>query len=131
MKLPDLLGFKLNKSMSSKESKRECLKNCNCSAYAKSNISGHGSRCLIWYGDLIDVGEFIDKYAQQDMYVRLPSSEIDLIHALKRKGKRLVTNPARVKHFSYSCFLGSIWWYIIWNKRKKGKETKHSSTQVA
>lgn len=46
---------------------------------------------FVWYGDLIDVGEFIDKYSQQDMYIRLPSSEIDLIHASNRKGKRLVT----------------------------------------
>ena len=55
VKLPDLLEFWLNKSMSTMECKAECLKNCCCTAYANSDITGGGNGCLIWFGDLIDI----------------------------------------------------------------------------
>lgn len=55
VKLPDLLEFWLNKSMSTKECEAECLKNCSCTAYANSDIRGGGNGCLIWFGDLIDI----------------------------------------------------------------------------
>lgn len=76
VKLPDMLDFQLNHSMSIKECEMECLKDCSCLAYAKSNISGAGSGCLSWYGDLIDIREFIEENSPQDMYLRLPSSEL-------------------------------------------------------
>lgn len=80
VKLPDLLEFKLNKSMSIKECKMECLKDCSCSAYAKADIRGKGNGCLIWYGDLVDIREFNDEYVQQEMYIRLPSSELGMYY---------------------------------------------------
>ena len=85
VKLPDLLEFWLNKSMSTKECEAECLKNCSCTAYANSDIRGGGNGCLIWFGDLIDIMGYseendISGYSEenpgQDIYIRLPASEL-------------------------------------------------------
>ena len=53
VKLPDLLKFWLNKSMSTMECEAECLKNCSCTAYANSDITEGANGCLIWFGDLM------------------------------------------------------------------------------
>ena len=76
VKLPDLLEFRLNKSMSLKECEAECLKNCSCVAYANSNIKGGSSGCLTWYGDMIDIRGFTDGKSGQDLYTRCPAGEL-------------------------------------------------------
>ncbi|XP_030518709.2 S-locus-specific glycoprotein S6-like [Rhodamnia argentea] len=38
VKLPDLLAFALNKSMSLSECEDKCLRNCSCTAYANSDV---------------------------------------------------------------------------------------------
>ncbi|KAJ9671819.1 hypothetical protein PVL29_025498 [Vitis rotundifolia] len=55
VKLPDLLDFWVNKRMTLKECRAECLKNCSCTAYGNSNISKGGGGCLMWFGNLIDL----------------------------------------------------------------------------
>ncbi|KAL0328528.1 UNVERIFIED_CONTAM: G-type lectin S-receptor-like serine/threonine-protein kinase [Sesamum calycinum] len=50
VKYPDMLQFWLNSSMSLSECKAECLRNCNCTAYANPYITSGGSGCLIWLG---------------------------------------------------------------------------------
>ncbi|XP_059660648.1 S-locus-specific glycoprotein S13-like [Cornus florida] len=47
IKIPDLLQFQINASMSLKDCEMECLKNCSCTAYANSDITGGGSGCLM------------------------------------------------------------------------------------
>ncbi|CAL5390620.1 unnamed protein product [Camellia sinensis] len=89
VKLPDLLEFRLNIGMSINECEEECLKNCSCIAYANSNISGGGSGCLMWFGDLIDTRESFQDNSDQDIYIGLPASAIDSIHDSNNK-KRLV-----------------------------------------
>ncbi|KAL5548108.1 hypothetical protein UlMin_003339 [Ulmus minor] len=74
VKLPDMLEFWLNKNMSLEECKELCLKNCSCKAYANSDVRNGGSGCLMWFGNLIDVQGVIN--SEQDMYIRLSSSEI-------------------------------------------------------
>ncbi|KAL8505991.1 hypothetical protein ACS0TY_017010 [Phlomoides rotata] len=49
-----MLEFWLNTSMSLDECKAECLKSCNCTAYANAYITNGGSGCVVWFGDLID-----------------------------------------------------------------------------
>jgi hypothetical protein len=53
-------------------------------AYTNSNISGEGSGCVMWFGDLIDIRQFQD--GGQDLYIRMFGSEL---------GKGL-TNVAKV-----------------------------------
>ena len=76
LKLPDLLEFWLDKSMSLKECEEACLKNCSCTAYANSDIRRGGSGCMMWFGDLIDVPEFKVQGSEQPLYVRLSASEM-------------------------------------------------------
>ena len=85
VKLPDLLEFWLNKSMSTMECEAECLKNCSCTAYANSDITEGANGCLIWFGDLIDIrgyseanenSRYIEENPGQDIYIRLPASEL-------------------------------------------------------
>lgn len=54
---------------------RQCLKNCSCVAYAKSNMSSGGSGCLMWFGELIEMREFVDEVSDQDIHIRVPASE--------------------------------------------------------
>ncbi|XP_056172832.1 G-type lectin S-receptor-like serine/threonine-protein kinase At4g27290 [Syzygium oleosum] len=78
VKLPDPLEVTLNRSMSLKECKDECLKNCSCTAYANSDITGGGSGCLMWFGDLIDMRMLEDGKYVQALYLRLSASELGI-----------------------------------------------------
>ncbi|PSR96327.1 G-type lectin S-receptor-like serine/threonine-protein kinase [Actinidia chinensis var. chinensis] len=89
VKLPDLLEFRLNTSMSLKECEQECLKTCSCIAYASSNISD-GSGCSMWFGDLIDTREFLQGDSQQDFYIRLAASVMESTKISNTKKKRLL-----------------------------------------
>ncbi|XP_059664028.1 G-type lectin S-receptor-like serine/threonine-protein kinase At4g27290 [Cornus florida] len=76
VKLPDLLEFWLKETLNLKECKAECLKNCSCTAYANSDIRGGGSGCLMWFDNLVDIRDFDFKESKQDMYIRMPASEL-------------------------------------------------------
>lgn len=78
VKLPELVQFRLNESMSLKECEAECLKNCSCMAYANSDIKNGGTGCLMWFDDLIDIREFIDENGEQDVYLREAASELGM-----------------------------------------------------
>ncbi|RVW81565.1 Receptor-like serine/threonine-protein kinase SD1-8 [Vitis vinifera] len=114
VKLPDLLEFRLNKSMSLKECEAECLKNCSCVAYANSNIKGGSSGCLTWYGDLIDIRGFTDGKSGQDLYTRCPAGELGSIHGSHKKKKLVAVLVALT--ISGMLILGLVFWCI---KRKK------------
>ncbi|XP_056173328.1 G-type lectin S-receptor-like serine/threonine-protein kinase At4g27290 [Syzygium oleosum] len=78
VKLPDLLEVTMNKSMSLKECKDECLKNCSCTAYANSDIRAGGRGCLMWFADLIDMRVFEEQNYGQTLYIRLSGSELGM-----------------------------------------------------
>ena len=75
-KLPDLLDFGLNKSMSLEECKAECLKTCSCVAYANSDVRDGGSGCLMWFGKLIDIRELRVKGTEQRVHVKLSALDM-------------------------------------------------------
>ncbi|KAH1120603.1 hypothetical protein J1N35_003763 [Gossypium stocksii] len=70
MKVP---AFPHPSSISNGECKDQCMnmKNCSCVAYAYDD----GIGCMLWSGDLIDVQKF--SASGVDLYIRLPSSELD------------------------------------------------------
>ncbi|KAA8523799.1 hypothetical protein F0562_010222 [Nyssa sinensis] len=126
VKLPDLLEFWLNENISLKECKAECLKNCSCTAYAKSDIRGRGSGCLIWFGDLVDIREFTYGDGEQDIFIRMPASELD--H--NQKGKRLVLIII-ISTISGILVLSFLTWCMIWKKRtKRGQETDKEDIEL-
>ncbi|XAR56608.1 hypothetical protein NMG60_11037156 [Bertholletia excelsa] len=77
VRMPDLLDCWVDKRMGHKECREKCLKNCNCTAYAPLAFNGGGSGCIIWFGDLVDVRELTQNNVQQDIYLRMPASELD------------------------------------------------------
>lgn len=76
MKLPDTRQSWYNKTMDLNECQRVCLKNCNCTAFANMNISGGGSGCIHWFGDLIDLRDYTEN--GQDIYIRLDAVELGM-----------------------------------------------------
>ncbi|XP_061368813.1 G-type lectin S-receptor-like serine/threonine-protein kinase At4g27290 [Gastrolobium bilobum] len=78
VKLPMLLQFWTNNSMSLEDCNMECLKNCSCTAYANSAMNEGPHGCLLWFGDLIDIRLLLSEEGEQlDLYVRLAASEIE------------------------------------------------------
>ncbi|RHN61967.1 putative protein kinase RLK-Pelle-DLSV family [Medicago truncatula] len=52
-----------------------CLNNCSCTAFTNSDISGKGSGCVMWFGDLIDIRQFDS--GGQNLYIRLAREIIE------------------------------------------------------
>ncbi|KAJ4726191.1 S-receptor-like serine/threonine-protein kinase [Melia azedarach] len=73
LKLPDATHSWVNKSMNLKQCREKCLENSSCMAYTNSDITGGGSGCAIWFGDLVDMREF--PAGGQDLYIRMSASE--------------------------------------------------------
>ncbi|XP_071722528.1 receptor-like serine/threonine-protein kinase SD1-8 [Rutidosis leptorrhynchoides] len=76
MKLPATTYTWVDGSLSLKDCRTRCLKNCSCTAYTNSDISGKGSGCVLWFKDLIDMRQFPS--GGQDIYIRMSASEIGI-----------------------------------------------------
>ncbi|KAK1414640.1 hypothetical protein QVD17_30389 [Tagetes erecta] len=81
LKLPDTRGSWFNQTMTLVECQKKCLENCSCTAYTNSNISGSGSGCLLWFGDLMDTRVFSQN--GDTLYIRVSASELDSIESSK------------------------------------------------
>ncbi|KAJ9551491.1 hypothetical protein OSB04_015536 [Centaurea solstitialis] len=86
LKLPDTQESWFNRSMDLNECEMVCKRNCSCTAYTTQNITGSGSGCLLWFGDLIDIRTFPEN--AQDLYIRMPASE--LAQGKSKKGVEIV-----------------------------------------
>ncbi|KAK3199323.1 hypothetical protein Dsin_022738, partial [Dipteronia sinensis] len=90
IKLPDF--YWSNNSMNIKECKAECFKNCSCRAYASPDVTGGGSGCLMWFGDLIDIRECPPGFSWgQDIFLRVPISELVQHYLNKKKRIKIIT----------------------------------------
>lgn len=128
VKLPDLLEFWVSKSMTLKECEEECLRNCSCTAYTNSNISEGGSGCLIWFRDLIDIREFHEDN-KQNIYIRMPASELELMNGSSQSKKRLVV--VVVSSTASGVFiLGLVLWFIVRKRKKRGSETEKEDLEL-
>ncbi|CAA7025276.1 unnamed protein product [Microthlaspi erraticum] len=85
LKLPDTRASWYDKNIDLNECKRECFRNCSCSAYSHFDIRDGGRGCILWFGDLTDIREYNEN--GQDLYVRLASSEIEKYNITEMKGK--------------------------------------------
>ncbi|KAJ1430693.1 PAN/Apple domain [Sesbania bispinosa] len=75
LKVPDTTHTSLDEKIHLPECRTMCLSNCSCMAYANSDIiSGAGSGCVMWFGDLIDIRQFED--GGKDLYIRMSISEL-------------------------------------------------------
>ncbi|KAH1127735.1 hypothetical protein GYH30_016339 [Glycine max] len=79
LKVPDTTNTSVYESIDLEKCRTKCLKDCSCMAYTNSNISGAGSGCVMWFGDLLDIKLYPDPESGQRLYIRLPPSELDSI----------------------------------------------------
>ncbi|KAH1247697.1 Receptor-like serine/threonine-protein kinase SD1-8 [Glycine max] len=79
LKVPDTTNTSVYESIDLEKCRTKCLKDCSCMAYTNSNISGSGSGCVMWFGDLLDIKLYPDPESGQRLYIRLPPSELDSI----------------------------------------------------
>lgn len=76
VKVPDMLDFWMNTSMSLQDCRDRCLGNCSCSAYSNTDIRGKGSGCLLWFGDLIDMRQLNEFSSNQNVFIRVLASDL-------------------------------------------------------
>ncbi|KAJ8628265.1 hypothetical protein MRB53_021572 [Persea americana] len=113
VKLPDTSRSRVEPGLSLEACKEECLKNCNCTAYASADISEGDRGCLMWDGELVDLKVFAD--GGQDIYTRVAASELDgstikYSRGLQGKKKLLVTLLTIISGLLLFVLCGYCWW---------------------
>ncbi|KAM4092600.1 hypothetical protein ACB094_06G052500 [Castanea mollissima] len=83
IKLPDTRQSWYNRTMDLDECRDVCLKNCTCTAYSSLDITGGGSGCILWFGELIDIRVYTE-YGQ-DIFIRMAASELPAYGSSKTK----------------------------------------------
>jgi len=76
LKVPDTEHTFVDKSIDLAQCRSKCFNNCSCMAYTSNDISGAGSGCVMWFGDLFDIILYSNLTYGQGLYIRLPKSEI-------------------------------------------------------
>ncbi|XP_050218663.2 uncharacterized protein LOC126669274 [Mercurialis annua] len=121
LKLPDMLNYSTNSSLTIKECDMLCLKNCSCMAYASSNIvTGRG--CYFWFGDLIDIKQY-NEDGGQDLFIRVAFSELDEIAGFKKRWVLMATLLT-----SAGCFL-LILCVCLFIRNKRRKQNKNAQSK--
>ncbi|XP_074366227.1 G-type lectin S-receptor-like serine/threonine-protein kinase At4g27290 [Apium graveolens] len=115
VKLPDTRQSWYDMTINHHECKQSCLKNCSCTAFAYADAKKGGPGCLLWFGDLIDITDYTED--GQDMFVRMPSSELVKIRSFRVKRKiLLILATATVIVVLLVIFL------LVYKRRKLQKE---------
>ncbi|KAI3809973.1 hypothetical protein L1987_19578 [Smallanthus sonchifolius] len=114
VKVPDTRRTWFNVSMNLEECEKECLRNCNCTAYASLDIRT-GSGCLNWFDDLVDIRSYAEEDGQ-DIFVRMAVSELDRKAKAKRR-VRVIVIPVLV---SVTVLLG-ICLFVYWKRKQRKK----------
>ncbi|KAK1557581.1 hypothetical protein Q3G72_027519 [Acer saccharum] len=78
LKVPDARFSWVYGIVSLKECKKQCLKNCNCTGYANTDIHKIGGGCIAWFGELTDIRKFSDG---QDFYLKVNAVELEKLVA--------------------------------------------------
>ncbi|OWM91354.1 hypothetical protein CDL15_Pgr000298 [Punica granatum] len=112
VKLPDLLLFEMNTTMTLKECENFCSRNCTCTAYASTSESTDKDKtgCGFWFGDLLDIREANDNYRTNEIFIRVIASE------LEGDSKRTKWVVAVAVVLSVSSAMFCLW--ASWTRRK-------------
>ncbi|KAG6478898.1 G-type lectin S-receptor-like serine/threonine-protein kinase At4g27290 [Zingiber officinale] len=128
-KLPDTSKATVNRSTASLDMCRDwCLRNCSCTAYAASNLSGNGSGCLIWTSDLYDLTLYDNEDPGQDLYVRQVESRalnkgLSANSLLRRASVLIIVSVVLV---AFLLSLLSCW---IWRRKKRSLYCDEEETE--
>uniref|UniRef100_A0ACD5VWI4 Uncharacterized protein n=1 Tax=Avena sativa TaxID=4498 RepID=A0ACD5VWI4_AVESA len=121
MKLPRATNATVHADMTLDQCRQACLADCGCRAYSAANMSGDVSRgCVIWDVDLLDMRQYPG--VVQDLYIRLPQSEVDaLTAAANRQGPSRKVLIASVATAASVLVLGAIVFCCFWRSRARKK----------
>ncbi|KAM0859203.1 hypothetical protein ACQ4PT_047353 [Festuca glaucescens] len=112
VKLPETHSSTVDAGATLAECGRRCLYNCNCTAYAASDIRGGGTGCIQWFGELMDT-RYVDD--GQDLFVRLAKSDLE---PTKTKKFAAVITAVILGFALLLLLLG----FMIWRKARHSKE---------
>ncbi|KAB1215255.1 hypothetical protein CJ030_MR4G027350 [Morella rubra] len=122
LKLPDTKNTWVDRSINLKECRTKCLDNCSCMAFTNVNITGGGTGCVIWFGDLLDIRQF--ETGGQDLYIRMDASELESADGRKKKIAAIVVASVAVVS---GLLLGGCY---IFRSRKNAKEAAEKSEKL-
>ncbi|KAB1202885.1 hypothetical protein CJ030_MR8G027820 [Morella rubra] len=122
LKLPDTKNTWVDRSINLKECRIKCLDNCSCMAYTNVNITGGGTGCVIWFGDLLDIRQF--DTGGQDLYIRMDASELESADGRKKKIAAIVVASVAVVS---GLLLGGCY---VFRSRKNAKEAAEKSEKL-
>nr|AFP33765.1 SRK [Arabidopsis halleri subsp. gemmifera] len=105
MKLPDTKTVIVDRKIGMKDCKKRCLNDCNCTAYANTDIGGTG--CVMWIGELLDIRNYA--VGSQDLYVRLAASELGKEKNINGKIIGLIVGVSVVLFLSFITFCFWKW----------------------
>ncbi|KAJ8497580.1 hypothetical protein OPV22_008132 [Ensete ventricosum] len=119
VKLPDTVNAGAT-NRTPDECRDWCRNNCSCTAYAVFEQS----RCLTWFGDLVDVRMFAD--GGDELLVRLAASELDSLNGDSGKKKTMkivsITLPFGILLLLCLCL-------VLWLKYRRRTQGKRKSFQ--
>ncbi|KAF3455603.1 hypothetical protein FNV43_RR00237 [Rhamnella rubrinervis] len=118
--VPDTSKVVVNSGLSLEECEEECLRSCNCTAYASENISEGGSGCMTWHDSLMDTRIFAA--GGQDFYLRVDERELAQ-YAKKSKGFVATKRFRAIMVVLGVLILFSIGFFAYWfaKRRRKGQ----------
>ncbi|XP_024005112.1 receptor-like serine/threonine-protein kinase SD1-8 [Eutrema salsugineum] len=110
MKLPDTAATSVDRGIGVKECEEKCKKDCNCTAFANTDIRDGGSGCVIWTGEIFDIRNYAK--GGQDLYVRLAATDLE---DKKNRNAKIIGSSIGVSMlllFSYIIF-------CFWKRKQK------------
>nr|AGN12878.1 putative receptor kinase 3 [Sisymbrium irio] len=75
MKLPDTTASSVDRGIGTRQCEEKCKKDCNCTAFANTDIRDGGFGCVTWTGEISDIRNYAK--GGQDLYVRLAATDLD------------------------------------------------------
>ncbi|KAH0901803.1 hypothetical protein HID58_041306, partial [Brassica napus] len=110
MKLPDTAATSVDRGIGIKECEEKCKSDCNCTAFANTDIRGGGSGCVVWIGDILDTRNYAK--GGQDLYVRLAATDLE---DTTNRNAKIIGSCIGVSVLLLLCFI----FYRFWKRKQK------------
>nr|AFP33771.1 SRK [Arabidopsis kamchatica subsp. kamchatica] len=112
MKLPPTTEVIVDKRIGFKDCEERCTSNCNCLAFAITDIRNGGSGCVIWIEEFVDIRNYAA--GGQDLYVRLAAADIGGTRTRNVSGKII----GLIVGFSVMLLVTFIM-YCFWQRKQR------------
>uniref|UniRef100_A0A1J3JTY3 Receptor-like serine/threonine-protein kinase n=1 Tax=Noccaea caerulescens TaxID=107243 RepID=A0A1J3JTY3_NOCCA len=110
MKLPDTNTTSVDRRIGIKECGEKCKKDCDCTAFANTDISKGGSGCVMWTGEISDIRNYAE--GGQDLYVRLAATDLE---DKKNRSAKIIGSCVGVSVLLLLCFII----FRFWKRKQK------------